>query len=65
VDVPELAAAQLRLLEDAALRHRLGQAGHDHIVNDLGFERTTLQPLVEVYRKTLRAHRGVQTEASA
>jgi alpha-maltose-1-phosphate synthase len=65
VDVPELAAAQLRLLEDAALRQRLGQAGHDHIVNDLTFERTTLQPLVEVYRKTLRAHRGVRAEVSA
>lgn len=57
VDVPELAAAQLRLLQNEPLRQQLGQAGYNYILNELTFTRATLNPLIEVFRDTIQAYR--------
>jgi glycosyltransferase involved in cell wall biosynthesis len=58
VDVERLAAAQLRLLGDEPLRQRLGQAGYDYVRNEYTFERVTLHPTIEVYRRIVRKYRG-------
>ncbi|HEY0601267.1 MAG TPA: glycosyltransferase family 4 protein [Herpetosiphonaceae bacterium] len=56
VDVPALAAAQLRLLRDESLRQALGQAAFDYVRNELSFERTTLRPTMAVYRQVIHNH---------
>jgi glycosyltransferase involved in cell wall biosynthesis len=57
VDVPELAAAQLRLLQDEVLRQQLAQAGYDYVLHELTFTGATLDPLIKVFHATIQAYR--------
>ncbi len=57
VDVDELAAAQLRLLNDDAFRQELGRNGHHYIMNEFTFFGSTLHPMMQVYRQTIQAYR--------
>lgn len=54
VDVKRLTEAQIALLNDSAMRERLGEAGRRYATTTFTFERM-IRATIEVYRKTARA----------
>jgi glycosyltransferase involved in cell wall biosynthesis len=58
IDVGELAAAQLRLLQDEPLRQQLGRAGREYVRHELTFTRVTLEPLLQLFESLLQGHRA-------